>query len=159
MKAHVSEEKKGIVKEIVTLLEKYPVIGSVDMTGLPASQLQQINQKLRETALLRMTKKRLINLAIQQVKEKKKGIENLEIRGMAALIFTEQDPFKLCKQLDKGKIPSPAKAGQIAPKDIVVKAGPTGFAPGPIISELSGAGLKTGIAEGKIMFNPVILAE
>ena len=75
MKAHVSEEKKGIVKEIATLLEKYPVIGSVDMTGLPASQLQQINQKLRETALLRMTKKRLINLAIQQVKEKKVNAE------------------------------------------------------------------------------------
>ncbi|MBI2112759.1 50S ribosomal protein L10, partial [Candidatus Woesearchaeota archaeon] len=35
--------------------------------------------------------------------------------------------------LEKNKSNAPAKPGQVAPKDITVKAGATSFAPGPII--------------------------
>ncbi len=72
-------------------------------------------------------------------------------RGMPALILTRENPFKLQALLQKSKSAASAKSGQIAPQDIWIKAGPTGFTPGPIISELSGAGLKTGVEAGKIV--------
>ncbi|MBI2142760.1 50S ribosomal protein L10 [Candidatus Woesearchaeota archaeon] len=40
--------------------------------------------------------------------------------------------------------------GQTAPYDIVIPAGPTSFAPGPIISELASVGIKAGVEAGKI---------
>ncbi len=152
MKAHGAEKRKGKVKELADLMLKYPIIGSVNMQNLPAPQLQQIRGKVRGIANLIMAKRRLIKLAIEQIKAKKSGIEKLGpcLKGMPALIFTEKDPFKLCKLLDKNKTSAPAKAGQTAPKDIVVKKGSTGFAPGPIISELSGVGLKVGVEAGKV---------
>ncbi|MEK6868719.1 MAG: hypothetical protein AABX74_00690, partial [Nanoarchaeota archaeon] len=70
--------------------------------------------------------------------------------GMPAFIFSNENPFRLSRLLQKSKTKAPAKAGQIAPSDIVISKGPTPFAPGPIISELSGIGLKVGVEGGKI---------
>jgi large subunit ribosomal protein L10 len=52
--------------------------------------------------------------------------------------------------LKKSKSAAPAKPGQTAPRDIIVKAGPTSFAPGPIISELAACGIKSGVEAGKV---------
>ncbi|MBI2653039.1 50S ribosomal protein L10, partial [Candidatus Woesearchaeota archaeon] len=60
------------------------------------------------------------------------------------------NPFRLSKTLQKSKSPSPAKAGQTAPRDIVVNKGATSFAPGPIIGELALAGIKAGVEGGKV---------
>ena len=51
----------------------------------------------------------------------------------------------------RSKSSAPARAGQVAPKDIVVNTGPTSFVPGPIIGELGAAGLKTSVEGGKIV--------
>ncbi|MDD5087143.1 MAG: 50S ribosomal protein L10 [Candidatus Nanoarchaeia archaeon] len=150
--AHVSEQKKKTVNEFQKLVDSYPVIGLVDMENLPAPQLQKMRLQLRDTAVIKMTKTRLMKIVFENSKEKKKGIENLNdhLKGMPALIFTKHDPFKLAKILKKSRSNAPAKAGQTAPRDIVVTAGPTSFSPGPIISELASAGIKTGIENGKI---------
>ncbi|MGM5484213.1 MAG: 50S ribosomal protein L10, partial [Nanobdellota archaeon] len=89
---------------------------------------------------------------LKKESEKKKGVEKLinEMKGMPALIFTEQNPFTLFKELKKNKSTAPAKAGQEAPKDIVIPAGPTPFAPGPIIGELGALGIKSGVESGKV---------
>jgi len=99
-----------------------------------------------------MAKKRIINLAIKNSAAKKKGVEKLSkhLKGHPALLFTKENPFKLFKTLEKNKSNAPAKAGQTAPKNITVPAGPTGFSPGPIIGELGMLGIKTGIENGKV---------
>ena len=150
VKAHVSDAKKKIVKEFVDLIKKYEVVAVVDVENLPAKQLNTMRAKLRGTALLRMTKRRLITIALE--KSGKEGITNLNpfLGGMPALLFTNENPFKLFKILKKSKSPAPIKAGQKAPKNIVVPAGPTGFAPGPIIGELGQLGIKAGIDGGKV---------
>ena len=123
------------------------------MENLPARQLQIMKEKLRATVTLRMSKKRLMRIAIENVKNDKKGIEELEkhFKGMPALICTEQSPFELFKTLKKNKSSAPAKAGQIAPIDIKVGAGPTPFAPGPVIGELGNLGIKSKIENNKIV--------
>jgi len=146
------QEKLGTVKEFTKLLEEYPIVGIVNMNNLPTKQLQNMRAQLRQTVVLRMTKRRLLKKAIENVKDKKKGIDQLEqyMEGMPAMIFTKDNPFALYKKLAKNKSKAPAKAGQIAPGDIEVKAGPTSFAPGPIIGELAQFGLKAGIDGGKV---------
>lgn len=152
VKAHVAPYKKEIVSNLVNLITQYPIIGVVNMENLPAPQLQQMRAQLRGSFYITMTKRRLMKLAIDEVKSKKKNIEQVEahLGGMPALIFTKENPFRLSKTLNKSKSPAPAKAGQTAPRDIMVNKGATSFAPGPIIGELAMAGIKAGVEGGKV---------
>ncbi len=150
--AHVSEKKKEVVAEFSKLLEDYPVVGIVNMVNLPAKQVQGMRAKLRDKkTVLKMTKKRLMKLAFESTS--KPHLKELEkyVTGMPALIFTHENPFKLYAELQKTKSKAAAKAGQKAPKEISVKAGPTSFAPGPVIGQLGKYGMKTGIEAGKIV--------
>ena len=150
IQAHVSDAKTKIVQEFTDLMNKYPVVAIVDVENLPAKQLMQMRSSLREKALLRMTKRRLVNIALE--KSNKKNIQELKghIKGMPAVLFSEENPFSLFKILKKSKSSAPIKAGQTTPKDILVKAGGTNFAPGPIIGELGSFGIKAGIDGGKV---------
>lgn len=152
VQAHVAEYKKEIVGNLARLMNDYPIVAVVNMENLPAPQLQTMRAQLRGNFHITMTKRRLIRLAIEQVKSSKKGIEQLEnhLGGMPALIFTKENPFKLSKTLQKNKSPAPAKAGQTAPRDIIVNKGATPFAPGPIIGELAAVGIKSGVEGGKV---------
>jgi len=149
---HVSKKKKDIAKNIQKLILDYPIIAAVDMENLPAPQLQQMRAQLRGKIDLAMTKRRIIKHAIEGIKDKKKGIEQLEqhLKGMPALIFTKENPFSLFKELKKSKTSAPAKAGQTAPFDIIVPKGPTSFMPGPVIGELAELGIKSGVEGGKV---------
>jgi large subunit ribosomal protein L10 len=93
-----------------------------------------------------------MKIALEKIKNEKKHIEELEkyLGGMPALLFANESPFKLSRTLQKSKTSAPAKANQIAPNDITINKGPTPFAPGPIISELSSVGLKVGVEAGKV---------
>lgn len=152
MKAHVAGYKKDVVNEYVDLIKKFPIIGAVNMEGLPTPQLQVMRQILRPEVVIRVSKRRLIKLAIEKAKKDVLGIEKLEehLKGMPALLFAKENPFKLYKKLEKSKSAAPAKAGQEAPRDIIVPAGKTPFAPGPIIGELGSIGIKTGVDAGKV---------
>ena len=152
VQAHVADYKKEIVSNLINLISEYPIIAVVNMENLPAPQLQTMRAQLRGKFVMTMTKRRLMKLAIDATKQKKKGIENIEahLGGMPALIFTKENPFKLSKTLQKSKSPAPAKANQTAPRDIIVNKGATSFAPGPIIGELAMAGIKAGVEAGKV---------
>jgi len=152
VEAKVSKYKKKIVDDFVKLIKEYPIIAAVNLEMMPAPQLQVMRGKLRGQVIMLMSKRRLMKIAIEQAKAEKKGIEKLEpyLKGMPALLFTKDNPFKLNKILVQNKSKAPAKAGQTAPNDIVVPAGPTPFAPGPIIGELGMIGIKTGVEGGKV---------
>jgi len=145
-----SDAKKVVVKSFSDLIKEYKVIASVDVENLPAKQLNNMRAQLRGKAVLLMTKRRLLNKALET--SDKKDIQKLSpyLKGMPALLFSNENPFSLFKTLKKSKSPAPIKAGQEAPKDIVVKTGGTSFAPGPIIGELGMFGIKTGVENGKV---------
>ncbi len=67
-----------------------------------------------------------------------------------AILFSDRDAFELSGILASEKSPAKAKAGQIAPFDIEVKAGGTDLLPGPDISALSAVGLQPKVEGGKI---------
>lgn len=143
-------EKKQTVKRIIELAKKYPIIGIVDMEGLPANSLLKMKKQLRGKMELVMCRKTLMLIALNELNlpNGEKIIENL--KGMPALMFTNENPFSLYKTIKKSKTPAPAKPGQEAPFDITVPAGPTPFGPGPIISEFAQLGIPAGVEEGKV---------
>jgi large subunit ribosomal protein L10 len=152
VKAHVSDKKKKLVDDYAKLISSTKIIGIIDMTSLPSAQLAKMRQQLRGKVNIVMGKKRLFNLAIEKASASNKEVIKLKdyLKGMPALLFTSENPFSLYKTLQKSKSNAPAKPGSISPRDIVIPAGPTSFAPGPIISELSGVGIKCGIEAGKV---------
>ena len=78
VQAHVAEYKKEIVGNLINLISEYPIIAVVNMENLPAPQLQTMRAQLRGKFVMTMTKRRLIKLAFEAAKAKKKGIETLE---------------------------------------------------------------------------------
>ena len=152
MTAHVAKWKKDKVEEIKKLINQYKIVAIADMTNMPSPQLQKMRSSLRGNMRIIMTKARLMKLAIRELKDTKKGIEQLEesLKGMPSLVLTQENPFRLSKLLSKSKTKAPAKPGQLAPNDIKISAGPTPFAPGPVMGELGQLGIKTTVQEGKI---------
>ncbi len=151
--AHVSPLKKKVVNEIVENVKKYHVVGVFAVDNLPSLQLQRMRANLRaEGAVLKVIKKNLILKAFEKVKDEVKGIDGLEkyLNGQVGLLYADENPFKLFKIIKKNKTTTFAKGGQVAPKDIVVKAGVTSFAPGPILGEMGSVGIKAGVEKGKV---------
>jgi len=142
--------KKAVVQQITELGKQYPIIGVLNMHGMPASSLLKMKKTLRGKVELVMTRKTLIQLGLNKLKLD--GGEKLiaELKGMPALMFTKENPFALYKIIKKSKTPAAAKAGDIAPYDIVLPAGPTPFSPGPVISEFASLGVPAGVEEGKV---------
>ncbi len=151
-KTHVAPYKKELVKKIVELINNYQIVGVVNMENLPAKQLQKLRAQLREKVVILMTKKKILSIAFDEAAKVKPGIENMKkyLTGMPALIFTNDNPFRLCSLLQKNQSKAFAKGNQIAPDDISISAGPTPFAPGPIIGELAAIGIKSGVDGGKV---------
>ena len=150
---HVSEEKKQEVAELKKLFTEFNSIALVNLIDLPSHQLQVMRKKLKEGTVVKVSKKRLIRIALESTTDKKgidKFIPFLE-KVTPALIFSKENAFKLSSFLRKNKSKVAAKPGQIAPKDLMVNAGPTPFTPGPIIGELGSLGIKATVEEGKIV--------
>ena len=132
---------------------KYPVVGLVNLYKMPAAQLQEMRLKLDGKARIITAKKAVVNRAIDGcgIKELRALDEPLMKPSVQpALIFSEMNPFLLFKFIQQNKSEAPAKIGDLAPKDIMVKAGDTGMPPGPAIGTLSAAGLKAKVVAGKI---------
>ena len=142
--------KKEKIKKLKELAKQYPIIGVINLERLPCAQLQQMRAKLRDTVEMFMTRKILMNMGLDETKLP--GIEGLKkyMGGVPALIFTKENPFKIYKIIKQSKSPAPAKPGQKSPIDIVLPAGPTPFAPGPIISEFAAVGVIAGVEGGKV---------
>jgi len=143
----VQKWKLEKVEDLRKQIEVGSAIGIVDVSGLPAATLQNIKKSMRGSAEIMLTKKSVIFKAIEASEKKKANITELRNLNahIPAIVIGKDNPFKLYKKLEKMKEESLAKAGDIAPHDIVVQEGPTNLPPGPAIADLQKAGLKASI--------------
>jgi len=135
------------VEELKKLISSHQVVGIVGIRGIPAPQMQEMRARLRGKAILRVSKNSLIERALENGTSKLKEF----IEGETGIIVSNMNPFKLYKEIEKMRMKAPAKGGEIAPEDIVVKKGDTPFKPGPIVGELQKAGIPAAIREGKVV--------
>lgn len=147
---HIPKWKTDEVEDIKKLITSYSSVGVVGVLGIPSSQLQLMRKNLRGMADVKMYRNNLIFRALEGSSDNIKPVSKYVV-DQTALLFTNENPFKLYKMLEKGKTAAPIKPGGIAPKDIVVQKGPTSFPPGPIVGELQGSGIPAGIEGGKVV--------
>ena len=150
----VLEQKTKEVEEITNLLKRYKIIGIASLQKVRAAQLQEFKKNLADKVFMRVLKNTLMKLAIENCKERA-DLKKLEehMKGPNVFMFTDLNPFKLAIILERGKVKTTAKSGDTAAFDVVVPAGNTGQAPGPIISQLNAVGLPTRIESGSVWIN------
>ncbi|MCK5024156.1 MAG: 50S ribosomal protein L10 [Thermoplasmata archaeon] len=145
--------KQDYVADLKKVIEASPVIGIVNVTGIPAPQLQKMRASLRGKMTLLVAKNNLLLLALNELDKDKAGVAGLIdlIDGQCAIVGSTDNPFKLYKVMEATKTASPAKGGELAPDDIDIKAGETPFKPGPIVGDLQQAGIPAAIEGGKVV--------
>ncbi len=152
-------EKESKVKQLTEMIDKHSLVGILDLEKIPGSVQLKVKDALKGVAEIKMTRKSILKMSLER--SNKKNDEFVEkLSGSCALIFSNENPFKLYKLLKKNKVKASAKSGQISPVDITVPAGPTEVAPGPAISTFQKAGVKTKVDKGKIaVLNDKVVAK
>jgi large subunit ribosomal protein L10 len=149
--ARYPKKKRVMYQELQDLPSKYNVIALSRMTKVRATQLMAIRKKFRNDIKIMIIKNKVAIRAFEKVKNIT-GIQDLskQLEGQCALMFTNISPFKLNLIFAQNKVFLAAKGGDIATKEIVVPAGNTGIAPGPVLSEFKVANVQTKIDQGTI---------
>ena len=147
----ILQKKISEVEEVAQLIKQYKVIGIASLKKVRAAQLQEFKKNLADKVYMRVIKNTLTKRAIENLNERpelKKLMEYLKSSNI--YLFTDLNPFRLAILLQKGKVKTTAKSGDVAAFDVVVSAGNTGQPPGPIISQLNAVGLPTRIESGSV---------
>lgn len=154
MSRQVVVQKAAEVEEIKKMLIEHRALGVANLQKVRAAQLQEMKRKLKDMANVHVIKNTLIRRAVAECKDKP-GLEKVEslLSGPNIFLFTNLSPFKLSLLLEKGRVKTTAKAGDVAAMDVIVPAGNTGLSPGPIISQLGSVGLPTRIEAGSVWVN------
>ncbi len=151
--AHVAEWKKERVEALSETIAASPVVGIVDIHGIPGKQISKMRARLRGSVGLHVAKVTLIHIALDKAAESRPGIEGLKeaASGQVGVVTTTENPFKLFKMMELTKTHAPARGGELAPSDIAIKAGDTSFKPGPIVREFQKVGIPAAIERGKVV--------
>jgi len=129
--AESSERKQAYFNKLVKLLDEYPKIFIVIADNVGSAHMQSIRKALRGKAVVLMGKNTMIRKAIRGHLQNNASLEALlpAIKGNIGFIFTKGDLTEIKKIIIDNKVSAPAKAGAIAPSDVVVAAGNTGLEP------------------------------
>jgi large subunit ribosomal protein L10 len=151
--AHVTPWKNEMLKDLVEMINKRSVIGLINIDGIPGPQMLQMRKGLWREVDVKVTKIRLIKRALEEAEKDHPGISKLadKLDGQCGLVATDINPFTLYQMMKKTITPSPAKGGDKAPDDIVIKAGDTPFKPGPIVGDFGKANIPAAIDKGKVV--------
>ena len=144
------KRKAEAVDELRELVDNYDAVLLASLHKIRASQLQEISKKFRDQVQMKVAKNSILRRAFES--DTKPGIKSMRdaAEGSNVLLLTDMNPFRLAILLDRSKVRMNAKAGDVAPSDITVPAGNTGLPPGPAISELNEAGIRTRIESGSV---------
>jgi len=123
--------KQAYFGKLIKLLDEYPNILIVGADNVGSAQMAKIRHALRGKAVLLMGKNTMIRKAIRGHIENNKALEGLlpYVRENIGFVFAKDDLQEVKKRLTELKVAAPAKAGTLAPVDVVVPAGPTGMEP------------------------------
>ena len=147
----VAERKIKEVERILNLLRDFKNVCIVEVYKTPNLIIKKVREKLKKMgAVFTVTKKRLFKIAVEKSgrEDVKKLIENMP--KQLGLIFSNENALSLFSTIKNIKVNDYAKEGDVASRDIWIRATVTDLPPGPIITELSNVGLKVGVEGGKV---------
>jgi len=123
--------KQSYFGRLVKLFDEYPNIFIVGVDNVGSFQMAKIRHALRGKAVLLMGKNTMIRKAIRGHIENNKALEAIlpYVKNNIGFVFAKDDLNEVKKRLTELKVAAPAKAGTIAPVDVIVPSGPTGMEP------------------------------
>ncbi|CEG11670.1 putative Acidic ribosomal protein P0 homolog [groundwater metagenome] len=143
----VKQAKIKVVENLTTKIRTSKTIILGDFLGLPSANFQNIRKATKEFGEIYVVKNTLAKKAFENANNPQ--MTNYLI-GNTALIFSNENPFKIYKKIAQIKNYAPPKPNSVAKEDIVIKAGPTPFSPGPMVAEMQKYGIKAAIKKGKV---------
>lgn len=150
----VRPERLARVRALSQTFLNAPVAGLVGVRGVPASALQSMRRELRGRGHpILVAPNSAIRHALRAASESRPALAPLleTLEDQTAVLTAEGNPFALFHEFLRTRSPTPARGGEVAPEDIVVPGGTTGFKPGPIVGELQHAGFPAAIEKGKVV--------
>lgn len=113
--------------------------------------MQQIRHSLRGIAEILMGKNTMMIKAIRAHLSTNPSLEKIlpHIKGNVGLVFSKEDPVLVRDKLLENKVAAPARAGAIAPVDVIVEAQNTGMGPEKT-NFFQALNISTKIAKGSI---------
>ncbi len=144
--------KKDRVSELTEIFNSDGVVAVVDVSGVPASNMIDMRNTLRERMSITMAKKSLMRIAWSNAGREKEELEVL-LEGALQPCVVHSDSmnaFEIFGELEKTRQGRAAKEGESFPEDITIPAGPTEFGPGPIVGEFNAVGIPAKIDKGKV---------
>jgi large subunit ribosomal protein LP0 len=123
--------KAGYFLKIVQLLDEYPKCFLVNADNVGSKQMQQIRISLRGHAVVLMGKNTMMRKAIRGHLATNPKLEQLlnHIKGNVGFVFTKEELVTVRDLLLANKVRAPARAGALAPLDVIVPAQNTGLGP------------------------------
>ncbi|KAH6560165.1 hypothetical protein BASA50_000625 [Batrachochytrium salamandrivorans] len=144
-------KKENYFSKLNELLTDYNVVFIVNVDNVGSNQMHQIRKSLRGKAVVLMGKNTMVRRALRNAIPENPQFEKLLalVRGNIGFVFTKGDLKEIRDEILSNRVLAPAKAGAIAPINVVVPAGNTGMEPGKT-SFFQAIGIATKIARGTI---------
>jgi len=146
----VLDQKSSEVEAIKDIFKEYKSVGIASLQKVRASQLQELKKSMAGKVYLRVLKNTLLKIALDEMNQAELKKLEVYLEGSNVYLFTDLNPFKLALLLERGKVKTTAKSGDIAADDVIIPASNTGQPPGPVISQLNAVGLPTRIESGSV---------
>jgi len=123
--------KANYFLKLTQLLDEYPKCFIVGADNVGSKQMQEIRIALRGKAVVLMGKNTMMRKAIRGHLEVNPDLERLlpYIKMNVGFVFTNEELIFIRDMLLANKVKAPAKAGALAPLDVVVPAQNTGMGP------------------------------
>jgi len=123
--------KANYFSKLVQYMEEYPKCFIVGADNVGSKQMQQIRGSLRGTAVVLMGKNTMMRKAIKGHVENNPALEKIlpHVRGNVGFVFTSAELGDVRAKLLENKVRAPAKAGAIAPCDVIIPAQNTPLGP------------------------------
>merc|ERR1712142_1343146 len=123
--------KANYFEKLMGLLEEYPKCFIVGADNVGSKQMQEIRIALRGKAVVLMGKNTMMRKAIRGHLDKNPDLERLlpHIKQNVGFVFTNEELVDIRDLLLANKVKAPARAGAIAPLDVIVPAQNTGMGP------------------------------
>lgn len=144
-------KKEQYFEKFLGLMETYTKILLVTVDNIGSFHMQKIRKSLRGKAVLLMGKNTMLRRALRNNLEGNEKWEKLLplLVGNVGLIFTDGDLGEIASLVKASRVPAAAKAGIVAPNDVMVPKGQTTLPPTKT-SFLQALGIASKINRGTI---------
>lgn len=117
--------------KLAQYFNEYPKCFLVGVDNVGSRQMQLIRHSLRKDAVVLMGKNTMMRKAIRGTLEANPALEKIlpHIRGNVGFVFTREDLVEIRDKILEHKVQAPARAGALAPLDVMIQPQNTGLGP------------------------------